>query len=275
MNFDPGLHQGTIIDNRKLCELFKCSPQGGMRRSLFTNSLVIVSNHVNSIYDDRWIGEEFHYTGMGMEGDQSLLSSQNKTLAESQKNHVDIHLFEVFEDKKYTYIGRVFLSEKPYQEKQLDQKGRNRTVWMFPLRLKDHSNLLIPDTIIQDAFELKERKAKSLSDSQLKLRANSAMSKAGNRQVISKQYDRNPWISEYAKRRATGICQLCDQAAPFKDKAEYPFLETHHIVWLSMGGEDSITNTVALCPNCHRKMHILNKQTDIQKLMSKALKGID
>ena len=31
---------------------------------------------------------------------------------------------------------------------------------------------------------------------------------------------------------------------------------------LSKGGEDSEHNTVALCPNCHRKMHILNNKSD-------------
>ena len=35
-------------------------------------------------------------------------------------------------------------------------------------------------------------------------------------------------------------------------------METHHIEWLSKGGSDTIDNTVALCPNCHKKMHILN-----------------
>ncbi|WP_296863638.1 HNH endonuclease [Thermosyntropha sp.] len=29
-----------------------------------------------------------------------------------------------------------------------------------------------------------------------------------------------------------------------------------HIEWLSRGGTDTIDNTVALCPNCHRKMHV-------------------
>ena len=33
------------------------------------------------------------------------------------------------------------------------------------------------------------------------------------------------------------------------------------------GGEDSISNTVALCPNCHRKMHVLNQTADREKLI--------
>ena len=41
-----------IIDNQKLVECFECSPQGGMRYSKKTNSLVLVSNHVKSVYED-------------------------------------------------------------------------------------------------------------------------------------------------------------------------------------------------------------------------------
>ncbi|WP_258000386.1 HNH endonuclease [Pseudomonas aeruginosa] len=38
--------------------------------------------------------------------------------------------------------------------------------------------------------------------------------------------------------------------------------ETHHIEWLANGGEDTVENTVALCPNCHRKMHVVNDESD-------------
>ena len=74
-------------------------------------------------------------------------------------------------------------------------------------------------------------------------------------------------VAAYTKIRAAGICQLCGQPAPFKDKDGEPFLENHHLVWLSRGGTDTIDNTVALCPNCHRKMHILDLQEDIDKLI--------
>ena len=92
------LPPGTILNNAELCEHFLCSPQGGMRRSLKTNTLVIISNHVESIYEDRWIGDELHYTGMGQVGNQEL-KTQNKTLAESLTNGVSVHLFAVFTDK--------------------------------------------------------------------------------------------------------------------------------------------------------------------------------
>ena len=48
--------------------------------------------------------------------------------------------------------------------------------------------------------------------------------------------------------------------APFYTKNNKPYLEAHHLKWLSKGGTDTIDNVVALCPNCHRKMHIVKDE---------------
>lgn len=80
-------------------------------------------------------------------------------------------------------------------------------------------------------------------------------------------YVRDKYIKLYAKRRANGFCQLCEEPAPFLDAHGEPFLEVHHVIWLADGGEDSIDNTVALCPNCHTKMHELDLEEDVQKLL--------
>ena len=85
-------------------------------------------------------------------------------------------------------------------------------------------------------------------------------------QTRTASFVRDRYVSEYAKRRAQGICQLCGEPAPFADCDGVPFLETHHIIWLADGGADSIENTVALCPNCHRKMHFLDLDNDIERL---------
>ena len=85
-------------------------------------------------------------------------------------------------------------------------------------------------------------------------------------QRIVQEYRRDPYVKEYAKRIANGICQLCNQPAPFNNLSGEPFLEVHHIVPLADGGRDSIDNVVALCPNCHRKVHILQPTEDIEKL---------
>jgi len=260
---------GEIIDNDRLREVFKCSTQGGMRRSRDTNTLVLVSNHVKSVYGDRWIGDTLHYTGMGLVGDQDLNGAQNKTLNESSSNGVGVHLFEVFVDKEYTYQGQVRLAGAPYQERQPDSEGDIRDVWVFPLKLTDGSPLVQSADDFRKTQATKEKKAKRLSDSDLKDRAANAPKTPGSRTTKSTQYERDPHIAELARRRAGGVCDLCERPAPFQKKNGDPYLESHHIIWLSKGGEDTASNTVALCPNCHRKMHIVNSSDDIKKLTSK------
>jgi len=266
MVFENGLVQGQIVDNNQLCEIFKCSPQGGMRRSLSTNSLVIVSNHVASIYDDRWIDGIFHYTGMGQNGDQSLNASQNKTLAQSQSNGVQIFLFEVDKEGEYRYQGAVELAASPYQEIQPDQAKKDRIVWVFPLRLRDGAPAPLSLPEFNATQQARSKKARRLSDVELAEKARNAPKKAGERTVTAVQHERNPYVTLLAKRRANGVCDLCKQPAPFNDSKGEPYLETHHIVWLARKGEDTPQNTVALCPNCHRRMHVIDSEEDREKL---------
>ena len=136
---------------------------------------------------------------------------------------------------------------------------------MAPYSLeKEKSNLTIE---IQEAkkipVEVLKRQVEEESHSQ-----------ADRRSYEGMVYIRNSKVAAYTKIRAAGICQLCGQPAPFKDKDGEPFLENHHLVWLSRGGTDTIDNTVALCPNCHRKMHILDLPEDVDKLIRIA-KGLD
>ena len=186
MDFDPGLKIGEEINNDRLCEIFLCSGQGGMRKSNKTNTLVIVSKHVGRIYDDRWIGETLHYTGMGLEGDQEIHLSQNKTLSQSKTNGVDLHLFEKFKEREYTYRGRVELTGEPYEERQPDLNANIRRVWLFPLWVKDRDPFSINLTLQIGLEKEKEKKVKKLSIQELKKRVKFSPSVPGNRDVKNK-----------------------------------------------------------------------------------------
>ena len=130
------LKVNDILTNQELCDIFGCSPQGGMRRSHKTNTLILISKTNNNIYEDRWLDDVFHYTGMGTTGDQSLDFMQNKTLNESNRNDIEVHLFENPKRNVYVYLGQVFLSGEPYLENQTDADDNSRNVYVFPLKLK-------------------------------------------------------------------------------------------------------------------------------------------
>ena len=236
MSFDHGLHPGDTVSNDQLMGIFKCSNSGGMRRSHWANALVIISDHTKAIYKDRWEDKILHYTGMGLRGDQKLNGTQNKTLAESANNGVEVFLFEVFESGRYVFVGQANLAEKPYREKQPDKNGVTRSVWVFPLKLVDEYKVIFPHDIILKSQIKRERVAKRLTDDELKKRVKYASKKAGQRQVTTTVYERNEDVVELTKRRANGVCQLCESLAPFLDKNGEPFLECHHIVWLSKNG---------------------------------------
>jgi len=75
-------------------------------------------------------------------------------------------------------------------------------------------------------------------------------------EISAKVFRRNPDVIAEVLERANGYCESCKDYAPFKrarDKS--PFIEVHHRTPLSRGGKDTVANAIALCPNCHRKMH--------------------
>ncbi len=259
---------GEAYTNKDITEMFKCGNMGGMRRSLTTNSLVIVSDHTKELYDDKWVDDILHYTGMGKRGDQTL-SSQNKTLAESNDSDIEVHLFEVLKPTEYIYRGEVYLASEPYREIQKDEDGNERSVLMFPIALVKEGKPIDAD-LIKDLQDVKDYKASGASDDQVLQKAvENQSTMVSRREVFSTVYLRDAYVSEYAKRRANGHCQLCEQPAPFLNNDGKPYLETHHIDWISKGGPDTINNTVALCPNCHRKMHVLDNEEDKQYLLNK------
>lgn len=119
-------------------------------------------------------------------------------------------------------------------------------------------------------YRFKTRSAPAISERDLEQKATSTR-KPRSKKAETTTYVRNPHVVAYVKKRANGKCELCRKKAPFEDSDGKPYLECHHITWLAQGGIDTRTNAVALCPNCHRKMHICALNKDIETLKSKAL----
>lgn len=73
------------------------------------------------------------------------------------------------------------------------------------------------------------------------------------REVV--EYERSTEIRQYVLRRATGVCEGCEEPAPFISRSGKPYLQAHHIHELSDGGPDTPDTVIALCPNCHYRVH--------------------
>jgi hypothetical protein len=69
------------------------------------------------------------------------------------------------------------------------------------------------------------------------------------------RFVRDPQVVAFVQQRAKGVCEACRERAPFSKDDGSPFLETHHLVRLADGGPDKVENAVAVCPNCHRRLH--------------------
>jgi 5-methylcytosine-specific restriction protein A len=257
---------GRKLENAELTSLFKVGISGGMRWSTQTKNLVLIADHTKNLYDDRWVGKTLYYTGMGKTGDQ-VRTGQNKRLADQPKTGVAVHLFEVFTKNEYIYDGLVRLSGSIQEEMQPDELGVPRMVLIFPLTLINSDEPAMPTRAELDRLARERQRVLATRpvDELRNLALVGGRQQPGSRSVTSTQYERNQAVVEYAKKAAGGCCDLCRLPAPFSTRSG-PYLECHHLRPLAEGGPDTIENAVALCPNCHRKIHLINKSTDLDAL---------
>lgn len=260
---------GQAITNDQLVAAFRVGNSGGMRWSSTVGALVLIADHTKALYDDRWDGDVLFYTGMGRLGDQTL-TGQNLRLANHAVTSTPVHLFEVFHANQYEYRGEVELASPVQQALQHDDKGDERKVFVFPLRPRARSIATLPTVAEIDQMSRKRQRSirhKTVAEL-LALAASSGAETPGKRSVISTQYQRSDAITVLVKRLANGRCDLCEQPAPFST-SEGPYLECHHVERLADGGPDTLLNTVALCPNCHRRMHLAGGPVERQKLLKR------
>ena len=62
----------------------------------------------------------------------------------------------------------------------------------------------------------------------------------------------DPSIRKAVMSRDNNTCQCCKRGGP--DYVD--ILDLHHIVEVYLGGEDSVENSIALCLNCHKQVHL-------------------
>jgi hypothetical protein len=109
---------------------------------------------------------------------------------------------------------------------------------------------------IQQTLEKGIENSKGLDDSERAARLKNATGIATKVEARTTVYKRNPDVIVQVLKDAQGKCGNCLDDAPFvRRKDTTPYLEVHHRIPLAIGGKDTVENSVALCPNCHRKLH--------------------
>lgn len=206
-------------------------------------------------YEDEFLNDDtFLYTGEGTEGDMNIKGG-NKSIRDHQQEDEELHLFE---DTEYpwivTYTGQFeYVSHR--WDTLLDREGERRKAIRFRLQPIGGTEVDIEGgspSSLSDTELFKKAKESSPTRSEA---SNSTGSSGSSGASSGRSYPRSEIVKQFALREADGICQGCEKEAPFLDGDGEPFLEVHHLHRRSDGGADDPENVIALCPNCHRRVH--------------------
>jgi 5-methylcytosine-specific restriction protein A len=186
----------------------------------------------------------FEYFGEGQLGEMQLTNG-NKAVADHSTNGEGLLLF------KKTREGLRFegemVCETYHYERAPDRNGNDRNAIVFELRALEAVAEAVESDAIPSGENLEGLLKKALAASGVALKT----STSGLRTV----YERSRDVRNYVLARADGTCEGCVTAAPFLRKDGTPYLEPHHIRRVSDGGPDHPAFVIALCPNCHRRVH--------------------
>ncbi len=194
----------------------------------------------------------FLYTGEGQVGDMDF-SRGNRAIREHVKDGKTLLLFEALgKGQPVRFLGEFECASFDHGSGP-DRNGDNRKTIRFHLvSLGEITNLSV------DGPSQTGDGSRGPSLRQLRDRAKSAAGTETNSnwklaRTIRRQ--RKNDIKAYILKRASGVCELTGDPAPFSNSSGQPFLEVHHIKKLSDGGLDDPVNCAAITPNAHREIH--------------------
>lgn len=198
-------------------------------------------------YDDRQHEDGLiEYFGEGQKGDMTLTGG-NKAIADHVANGKMLLFFE----KEYPARHIIFKDEMICQgwhwEDGVDSEGSLRKAIVFELRPLDAVVHVVEDKIpIALDTDIAELRARAFD---------AAKPSVSTSTVKRTVFQRSADVRNYVLARSQGTCEGCSKEAPFARPDGSPYLEPHHIRRVSDGGPDDPRFVIALCPNCHRRVH--------------------
>jgi len=203
--------------------------------------------------DGSWV-----YVGQGTTGDQRLDNAANVKLASRDRS---VLLFTTREPnakeialqgygKLYVFRGAFNVAGFEFFSPEAGARQGNRLLRFFFVPADD-GYIENP----QPEPKRLEAPEQSLGALQLKLREAAKPARA-TRITIIEYRARSAAVHRYALARAKGTCECCGSSAPFESDGGVPYLEVHHLLRLADDGPDAPGNVAAVCPNCHRALHL-------------------
>lgn len=187
----------------------------------------------------------FEYFGEGQVGDMRMIRG-NHAIANHAQDGKSLLLFKKERSGRLRFDGE-WVCEKVLERDAPDRDRTMRRAFVFELRPLEAVNIEIEqEPQGQPGASLGALRSVALAAARV-----AAPSGAALRTVYQRSLD----VRRYVLARAAGHCEGCASPAPFLRADGTPYLEPHHIRRVSDGGPDDPRYVIALCPNCHRRVH--------------------
>ena len=207
------------------------------------------------------------FFGRGLSGDQAM-KGDNEVLRRHASAGMDLLVFDAVGNGKVRFSGP-FSYVRHHHEQVPASDGTSRTVIVF-------------DLVPLDDTDLSEGDFDNLKDEDLanlrllaETAANAPQENNAHKTTTREAKSRSRDVARYVLARADGICEGCNQPAPFTTPSGRPYLETHHIDRLSDGGPDHFSNLAAVCPTCHRRAHSAHDRVAFNAQLRKTVEHLE
>jgi 5-methylcytosine-specific restriction protein A len=247
---------GQVLKRAQIHERLGGQQQGGISTPARFPVVILFTGEQGTQYgyDDGYRnGDDLYwYTGEGQVGDMTWVRG-NRAIRDHQRLGKELHVFEYLRGSEVQYLGPASYVVHEIQDRP-DKTKNIRKAIVFGLTLPPLStgtSGVIPRDPDPKATRLSKRPIDELKIAALLASSFNNQSSLNSR--IS--YSRSAAIKAYVLARANGICEGCEQPAPFVGVKGSPYLEPHHTRRLADAGPDHPRWVIALCPNCHARVH--------------------
>ena len=224
-------------------------------------------------YKDEWEPDgTFRYSGEGQLGPMQFKGG-NTAIRDHAANGKDLYLFEADGRGNARFIGQMVCASFDHVPSMRDGDGNLRTAIVFRLLpLEDVGGETLPAVGHDDLQPVHppswywKAPLQAVANAAILQTSNAATAKEARRRVLH----RSEAVRVFVQRRANGVCEGCQQPAPFATPAGRPYLEPHHVRRLSDGGPDHPAWVVAVCPVCHKRAHHASDAKQFNLMLTRA-----